>query len=248
MLHLLRHIRQKLILQENIRKYLLYAIGEILLVVIGILIALQVNNWNVERTEQKELQIYYQRIHDELETDIPIQKDFLKKNQEVIDLSRRSLVLLTSEHPDSLKELKHTLGAIATSWSTTLSYPILDEFMENGFLSRVDNPVLKEKFFRLTSSLEFTRMFEDYIQNQYQLTIEPYIIETVNYQAIAMDKYQDWLVSGGPEVDYLSLKKDLKLWNIISLKLEITSQYNEYLELYITQMEEISDLVKKEIH
>lgn len=49
MLHYLRHIRQKLILQENIRKYLLYAVGEIILVVIGILIALQVNNWNQNR-------------------------------------------------------------------------------------------------------------------------------------------------------------------------------------------------------
>ena len=51
MLHFLRHIRQKLIFQENVRKYLLYAIGEILLVVIGILIALQVNNWNESRKE-----------------------------------------------------------------------------------------------------------------------------------------------------------------------------------------------------
>ena len=53
MLKFFRTIRKKLIEQDNVRKYLLYAIGEILLVVIGILIALQVNNWNEDRKEQK---------------------------------------------------------------------------------------------------------------------------------------------------------------------------------------------------
>lgn len=46
MLHFLRDIRRRLIVPDNIRKYLLYAVGEVFLVVIGILIALQVNNWN----------------------------------------------------------------------------------------------------------------------------------------------------------------------------------------------------------
>ena len=46
MITLFRKIRKKLIEDDNIRKYLLDAIGEIPLVVIGILIALQVNNWN----------------------------------------------------------------------------------------------------------------------------------------------------------------------------------------------------------
>ena len=53
MLTLFRRIRQKLIDSGSVTKYLLYATGEILLVVIGILIALQVNNWNVERIERQ---------------------------------------------------------------------------------------------------------------------------------------------------------------------------------------------------
>ncbi|PWN05484.1 DUF6090 family protein [Rhodohalobacter mucosus] len=54
MITLFRRIRQKLIDSGSFTKYLLYAIGEILLVVIGILIALQVNNWNIYRLERAE--------------------------------------------------------------------------------------------------------------------------------------------------------------------------------------------------
>lgn len=49
MLKLFRRIRRKLIDDGNLKRYLIYAFGEILLVVVGILIALQVNNWNEER-------------------------------------------------------------------------------------------------------------------------------------------------------------------------------------------------------
>ena len=52
MIKFFRHIRRSLINQNNMGKYFKYAIGEILLVVIGILIALQINNWNETRKEQ----------------------------------------------------------------------------------------------------------------------------------------------------------------------------------------------------
>jgi len=57
MLKFFRTIRKKLIEQDNVRKYLLYAVGEILLVVIGILIALQINNWN-EFSKNRNYEIY----------------------------------------------------------------------------------------------------------------------------------------------------------------------------------------------
>ena len=52
MLRLFRRILQRLLIKNRFSKYLLYAVGEILLVVIGILIALQVDNWNEERQER----------------------------------------------------------------------------------------------------------------------------------------------------------------------------------------------------
>ena len=54
MIKFFRKIRRKLLTENKISKYLLYAIGEIILVVIGILIALQVNNWNEDRKFKNE--------------------------------------------------------------------------------------------------------------------------------------------------------------------------------------------------
>ena len=56
MIKFFRKIRQKMLTENKFSKYLLYAIGEIVLVVIGILIALQVNNMNeVEKVKDKEV-------------------------------------------------------------------------------------------------------------------------------------------------------------------------------------------------
>ena len=49
MIKFFRKIRQKLLTEKKFSKYLIYAIGEIVLVVIGILIALQINNWNEDQ-------------------------------------------------------------------------------------------------------------------------------------------------------------------------------------------------------
>ena len=58
MIKFFRSIRQKLLSENKISKYLIYAIGEIVLVVIGILIALSINNWNQEiKTKKQEIKI-----------------------------------------------------------------------------------------------------------------------------------------------------------------------------------------------
>jgi hypothetical protein len=67
-------------------KYLLYAIGEIVLVVIGILIALRINNWNEENNEKKTEQNYLLNILEDLNNDIEIYQNFERKNQIIYNL------------------------------------------------------------------------------------------------------------------------------------------------------------------
>ncbi len=75
----LRKIRKRLLNENNFSKlaspaskYFIYAIGEIILVVIGILIALQINNWNEERKQQKTINSIYSIIKNDLISDVEI--------------------------------------------------------------------------------------------------------------------------------------------------------------------------------
>lgn len=78
MIKFFRHIRQSLLEQKKMRKYMTYAIGEIILVVIGILIALQINNWNENRIlKQKEL-VVLQQLHLDFEANDSILSDGIK--------------------------------------------------------------------------------------------------------------------------------------------------------------------------
>ena len=69
MLGFLRRIRRALIEEGHLRKYLVYAVGEILLVSIGILLALQVNNWNEQRIEGNLEVQYVERLIQDLVAD-----------------------------------------------------------------------------------------------------------------------------------------------------------------------------------
>ncbi|MFH4968141.1 DUF6090 family protein [Gaetbulibacter sp. M240] len=67
MIKFFRKIRQNLLSEGKTFNYLKYALGEIALVVIGILIALQVNNWNEKRKEHNLLKTYYEQILKDLD-------------------------------------------------------------------------------------------------------------------------------------------------------------------------------------
>jgi len=69
MIKIFRNIRKSLIMENKTSKYLKYAIGEIVLVVIGILIALQINNLNEERKEFNKSKIYRDKIINDLIAD-----------------------------------------------------------------------------------------------------------------------------------------------------------------------------------
>ena len=65
MIRFFRQIRQKLLTENRVSRYFLYALGEILLVVIGILIALQINNWNNYRDDREEEQVLLHNLKQE---------------------------------------------------------------------------------------------------------------------------------------------------------------------------------------
>ena len=70
MIKFFRKIRQQLLTDNKFSKYLIYAIGEIILVVIGILIALQINNWNEKIKFEKNVATILEELKQDLVSDI----------------------------------------------------------------------------------------------------------------------------------------------------------------------------------
>ncbi|MCJ7468456.1 MAG: DUF6090 family protein, partial [Maribacter sp.] len=70
MIKIFGKIRQQLITHHRLGKYILYALGEIVLVVIGILIALQINNWNEAKKQKTKETVLLIELKSNLETNI----------------------------------------------------------------------------------------------------------------------------------------------------------------------------------
>ena len=85
MIKFLRQLRQNLILEGKTMNYLKYAIGEIVLVVVGILIALQINNWNEKQKLDSKTQEYYSQLLDDLNSDILFAKQTIEKFNNYLD-------------------------------------------------------------------------------------------------------------------------------------------------------------------
>ncbi len=88
MLRFFRTLRQRLLTENKFRRYLLYAVGEILLVVIGILIALQVNTWNEERVEKGEEQAILRQLKTEFTLNLAQLDDKIKSKETLMSSAR----------------------------------------------------------------------------------------------------------------------------------------------------------------
>ncbi len=113
MIHFFRRIRQKLLANNQMKKYLLYAIGEIALVMIGILLALQINNWNEGRKEKLEEKAILIRLKSDFESNQDLINEVITYQRQVSRRMRALLDIMGTNHlkveQDSL--IKY-LGAI----------------------------------------------------------------------------------------------------------------------------------------
>jgi sensor domain CHASE-containing protein len=63
-------LRNEILTGHKTQRYLLYAVGEVLLVIVGILIALQIDNWNDERIDRKEIREYALNLSSAIDRDL----------------------------------------------------------------------------------------------------------------------------------------------------------------------------------
>jgi hypothetical protein len=124
-------IRRKLLSENRFSKYLVYAIGEIVLVVIGILIALQINNWN-DRSKQYQSDIdFLKSLKDEIILDSMALSSQAKWYRELNENIRTALIMI-----DSLHELnKEQTGLIIKSIAEAeYLLPVQKNINSNGLM------------------------------------------------------------------------------------------------------------------
>lgn len=134
MIKFFRRIRQRMLTENKFSKYLLYAIGEIVLVVIGILIALHVNNKNEEKKRNNVFKSQIEEIYNSINFDVERFKDFTNnKNERITALD---LIL----NLDSLNLVLNKEQQIIALYNATFNYEI-NNSETPYFLSRLNpNP------------------------------------------------------------------------------------------------------------
>ena len=163
MLHFFRKIRRELLANSQTIRYLKYGIGEILLVVIGILIAIQVDNWNEERIVQERIRSYSTSLIEDLKKDI--EEAEIRKEQ--IDWRIRTwdsvFPFFRDKSIDDINnvDVVFTLGYYINYRALTWHKNTIDELKSSGSLQYIQNDSLKGSIAQYYSFLD--HLSEDYI-------------------------------------------------------------------------------------
>lgn len=244
MLTFLRKIRRSLIGSGSTGKYVLYATGEIALVVIGILIALQINNWNSQKTETRIIKGYYLQISDEFTSLASIITEKSKRSQIIYSQIRTCQELIMENDPKSLKKLQECLGYLGTSLTNNLQYPIFQEFVNQGYLSRIKEKEIKAVLSEVSERLLEIEEFDRINNENYNISIEPFFISKINFSKIISPSGKQ-RPNGGPDLDYQQLQKDIELWNLLILKYDLTKHIEGIQNNLIELLKKAAALLKE---
>jgi len=149
MIKFFRKIRQKLLSENKFSKYLLYAIGEIFLVVIGILIALSINSWNQGRIDKKSESKYLKDIKKEIQNNNSVLDFYIKKR---LPYKIDGLISAKKYNEENI-EIKDTIaflnsvskGGMITNGFGILSRNTYNELVSTGSFQLISNDSIKNE-------------------------------------------------------------------------------------------------------
>ncbi len=169
MIKFFRKIRQNLLSEGKTEKYLKYAIGEIVLVVFGILIALSINNWNENKKERKEEYQALKSLHSEF---IESRKRFNSNqdhNEYIFDGMRNLLKILDENRATENLADSIYRNLNISSWSSATFEPsrgIINSLINSGKLNIVSNEKLKVQLVQWNDEVinfqNWQRLAQDY--------------------------------------------------------------------------------------
>ncbi|MFH4967283.1 DUF6090 family protein [Gaetbulibacter sp. M240] len=256
MITFFRKIRQKL-LSENLpagltgkfSKYLLYAIGEIVLVVIGILIALQINNWNEDRKNSIE-EI---GILESLNKNLILAK---KQSENLVSAEKKSKgILLLVLGIDSLNS---NVDRIIISdklfkdafWNLENDIPVINTYTDlknTNKLGLIKSQEIKEKFTSLEVNLnELKGMLDDRLNVQ-QIRIDEVAENEINFIPLVKSSIPGINIENEKQNNYNQILEKQRIRNLLGIKLNMTQDVMNYRENLDQDIKELIILIESEL-
>jgi hypothetical protein len=168
MIKFFRKIRQRLVVENKFSKYLLYAIGEIILVVIGILIALQINNANEVKKARKQEVKYLKNLQADVLSELKNNDTIIAFRSNKAMATARMLNFKKLETTNDILELEQTVQTVF--WWTTFipTNNTYKELLSSGNLNFIKNDSIKNFLLELDKKYVFIDNGEDHMKREFE--------------------------------------------------------------------------------
>ena len=168
MINFFRKTRKKLADDNKPLKYMRYAIGEIVLVMIGILLALQVNNWNNSRIDKSKEQAILKNLHVDFKANINNLDNVYNNSVEAYQASVILLDIIKDDNVIDPEEVERLIDDIINKIkSMDIITGSIDEIFNTGTLHLIKDPVLRKQLsnwsFYITDTEDDMVIYKDYL-------------------------------------------------------------------------------------
>lgn len=160
MLLILKALKRTFVANNQFRKYLLYALGEMVLVIIGILIALQIDNWNTEKKQEASLRSYLSSIAGNIRNDIQVVNQIRRAREKAYELSYRKRSFIGRKRSFEIPEIAFASYALSEASqlhyfnANTSGYEALKNSGSLGLLQGKDIEGLLHDYYHTVSRIE----------------------------------------------------------------------------------------------
>lgn len=155
MLKLFRKVRKQLIAEKKFSNYLIYAIGEIFLVVIGILIALAIDNANDNRIKREKEQVYLKGLKEEFDISKIKLDELIKVNRKSYQAAQEIVLLMDNGDIASEETFSRLLSdAFTNDIFFNPNNSLLNEMINSGSLKDITNDTLRIRLTNWISTID----------------------------------------------------------------------------------------------